>query len=65
MRSFDDVKGDSNVTYTPQDGKVTTTSYIASAKFENGEARITVRLIQLSGQWQLLLFFVDSPLFLQ
>ena len=65
MRSFDDVKGDSNVSYTSRNGKVTTASYIATAKFENGEARITVRLIQLSGQWQFLLFLVDSPLFFQ
>jgi hypothetical protein len=65
MKSFGDVKGDSNVSYTTQDGKVTTASYIATAKFENGDGRIAVRLIQLSGQWQLLLFHVNSPLFLQ
>ena len=65
MQSFGDIKGDSNVSYTTQDGKVTTASYIATAKFENGEGRISVRLILLSGQWQLLLFNVNSPLFLQ
>ena len=65
MRSFGDVKGDSNVSYTTQDGKVTTASYVATAKFENGEGRITVRLIQSSGQWQFLRFHIDSPLFLQ
>jgi hypothetical protein len=65
MRSFGDVKGDSNVSYTTQNGKMTTDSYVAAAKFENGEARITIRLIQISGQWQILLFHVDSPLFLQ
>jgi hypothetical protein len=65
MRSFGDVKGDSNVSYTTRDGKVTTASYVANAKFENGEGHITVRLIQSSGQWQFLVFHVDSPLFLQ
>jgi hypothetical protein len=65
MRNFGEVKGDSNVSYTTQNGKVTSASYVATAKFENGEARIAVRLIQLSGQWQFLLFNVDSPLFLQ
>ena len=65
MQSFRDVKGDSNVSYTTQDGKVTTASYVATAKFGNGEARIVIRLIQLSGQWQFLLFNVNSPLFLQ
>ena len=65
MQSFGDVKGDSNVSYTTQNGKVTTASYVASAKFVNGEGRITIRLIQLSGQWQFLLFNVNSPIFLQ
>ena len=66
MLSFGEVKGDSNVSYTTQNGKVTTAAYVAAAKFKNGEGRITVRLIQSSaGQWQLLMFHVDSPLFLQ
>lgn len=66
MWSFSDVKGDSNVSYTTQNGKVTTAAYVATAKFENGEGKISVRLIQSSsGQWQVLLFHVDSPLFLQ
>jgi hypothetical protein len=66
MQSFGDVKGDSNVSYTTQNGKVTTASYVVTAKFENGKGRITARLIQSSaGQWQFLLFHVDSPLLLQ
>lgn len=67
MRSFGDIKGDSNVSYTTQNGKVTTAAYVATAKFENGEGSIKVRLIQSpsSGQWQFLSFYVDSPLFLQ
>ena len=58
MRSVDVAKGDANVSYTNTDGKVTTASYIAKAKFENGEARIAVRLVQVSGQWQISLFKV-------
>ena len=65
MRSFGDVKGEAAVSYSTQYGKVTMASYIGTAKFENGEGRITTRLIQSSGQWQFLLFNVDSPLFLQ
>lgn len=65
MQSFGEVKGDSNVSVTTQNGKVITASYLAKAKFQNGEAQIAIRLIQLSGQWQLLLFNVNSPLFLQ
>lgn len=66
MQSFGEVKGDSNVSYTTQNGKVTTATYVAAAKFKDGEGRITARLIQSpGGQWQFLLFHVDSPLFLQ
>ena len=65
MQSFGNVKGDSNVSVTTQNGKVITAPYAATAKFEKGEAHITIRLIQLSGQWQFLLLNVNSPLFLQ
>ena len=65
MQSFGDVKGDSNVSYTTDNGKVITASYMATGKFEHGEAKISMRLIQTSGQWQFLLLNVNSPLFLQ
>ncbi|WP_283745359.1 hypothetical protein [Sideroxydans sp. CL21] len=65
LRSFGDVKGDSNVSYTTQHGKAVTASYSATAKYENGEAQISIRLIQLAGQWQFLYFYVNSPLFLK
>jgi hypothetical protein len=63
MRSYDGSKGDSNVSYTNKEGKVTTASYVADATFEKGNAHISVRLIQTSGSWQFLLFNVNSPLF--
>ena len=65
MRSLTDLKGDSNVSYTTQNGKITTAQYVGHAQFEHGEGEITIRLIQLSGQWQFVLFHVDSPLFLR
>ena len=67
LKSFGDVKGSANIAYTSTEGKLTIAAYVGAAKFENGEGTITVRLIQspTSGQWQLLYFFVDSPLFLQ
>jgi hypothetical protein len=66
MLSFGEAKGDSNVSYTTQNGKVTTAAYVATAKFRNGEGRISARLMQSpGGQWQLLQFNVDAPLFLQ
>ena len=45
MLSFGEVKGASNVSYTTQNGKVTTAAYVATAKFKNAEGRITARLI--------------------
>lgn len=66
MLSFGEVKGGSYVSYTPQNGKVTTAAYVVTAKFKNGEGRVSTRLIQSpAGQWQILLFHVDSPLFLR
>ena len=66
MRTFGDVKGDATISVTTQNGKVITASYMTAAKFENGDAQIAVRLIQSpSGQWQLLLFNVNSPIFLK
>lgn len=65
LQNFGDVKGESNVSYTIPDGKVTTASYIATAKYKNGEAHISIRLIQLFDQWRILSFYVNSPVFLQ
>jgi hypothetical protein len=66
MLSVGEVKGDSNVSYTNQNGKVTTAAYVATAKFGNGEGHISARLTQSpAGQWQILQFHVDSPLFFQ
>jgi hypothetical protein len=65
MRQYDGAKGDSFVAYNTTGGKTTTANYISTAKFENGDAQIKIRLIQLDGQWQILLFNVNSPLFLK
>ena len=65
MQSFSGVKGDSQVFYNAGKDKVTTASYVADAKFENGEAHIAVRLIMVNERWQFLLFNVNSPLFLK
>ena len=64
LRSYDGSKGDANISYTNKDGKLITAFYIANATFENGSAQITVRLIQVSGQWKFLMFQVNSPLFM-
>ncbi len=65
LKSFSDIRGESNVVYTTRNGKVTTATYEGHAKFENGEGQITIRLMQESGEWRILFFHIDSPLFLQ
>ncbi len=65
MLSFGDVKGYATNFTTNQDRIVITASYVATAKFKNGEGHISVRLIQSHGQWRFLLFNVDSPLSLK
>jgi predicted PurR-regulated permease PerM len=65
LQSLGEPKGDSLIAYTNGAGKVITAAYTETAKFDNGNADIRVRLIQVDGQWQFLLFNVNSPLMLQ
>jgi len=65
MRNFDDVRGNSTVSYTIGKGRVVTAAYTGNAKFEHGRGYVIVRLIRQSGQWEFLLFQVDAPVFLQ
>ena len=65
MRSFGGVHCDSLMDYSFSKGKAITASCVGTATYENGEAKISVRLIQLFGQWQFLYFHVESPIFLQ
>jgi len=59
FQSYDGSKGDSNVSYTTQNGKVTTASYTANATFQNGKVDIQVKLIQINGAWLFLGFHVS------
>jgi hypothetical protein len=65
LTKYEGAKGDSFVSFTPKEGKVITANYEAAATFEKGPATIKIGLIQESGQWMILKFYVDSPLFLK
>ena len=66
VQSVGEAKGDSNISYTTQNGKVATAAYVVTVKFRNGEGHIKARLIQSpAGQWQFSDFYVDSPFLLQ
>ena len=65
LQQLYDIKGGSNFSFTTKHGAVTTARYTAKAKFDNGDATIDIQMIQSSGQWQLLGFFINSPFLLQ
>ena len=63
LKSYEGCKGDSNINYTPPDGKIVTATYLGHATFENGEADIRVILIQEDGAWKIQSFRINSPIF--
>jgi len=62
---YEEAKGNSNIVFTSAEGKVITANYVAKATFDKGSATIQIRLIEKNGQWKLLRFYVDSPIFLK
>ncbi len=64
LKNYEGCKGDSNVSYTSESGKVITATYLGRATFDNGEAEIKVILIQEDGAWKIQGFRIDSPVFL-
>jgi hypothetical protein len=63
LLSYQGARGEANMSVTSQNGKVVTASYVAPAVFEKGDAKVTVRLIQNDGNWQMTFIGVDSALF--
>lgn len=61
LQSFGELKGGADVTYTEDQGKTITANYVATAKFANADAKVSVGLVRISGQWRIQLFRVDSP----
>jgi len=65
LKSYQGNKGEANISYTPENGKVVTATYVGSATFEKGDAQIRMVLTQENGAWKILGFRVDSPVFLK
>ena len=61
LQKCEPAQGQAGITVTPQTGKVISGQYTAKAKFEKGDATITLGLIKHGDQWQILSFYVDSP----
>jgi hypothetical protein len=64
LQQYDGSSGDANISVTAMAGTVVTASYVAHARFENGEAQIALRLVEDEG-WRITFFNVSSPLFLK
>ena len=62
FKSYDDSKGQSNMSYNSKEGQVITASYIANASFQNGKADIQIQLIRHQDSWQILGFHVEMRL---
>jgi hypothetical protein len=62
---YDGAKSGSRTVMTTANGKAVTADYEANATFEKGSAKIKISLIMANGQWALLSFYVDSPIFLK
>jgi hypothetical protein len=63
FKSYDGAKGQSNMSYTSEEGQVTTASYVANASFQNGKTEIQIKLIRNSDSWQIVGFHVElTPL---
>jgi hypothetical protein len=61
LQKLDPVQGESNISLTPQTGKVVSALYTSKAYFENADATITLGLIKHGEPWQISRFEVQSP----
>lgn len=65
FQKMDDIKGNSITSITPDKGLIKSAHYVIQAKFDHGDAAITVNLVQAAEKWQVAGFFVHSPKVLQ
>lgn len=65
LKSLGEPKGQSLVAINTGTGKVVSATYTETGVFENGSANISIRLVQVDGQWRFLSFYVNSPMMLQ
>lgn len=65
LKRYEGSIGDANISLTVQHGKVVTAAYVANADFDRGRAQFTIRVLQSKGQWEILQFYVSSPVLLE
>ncbi len=64
LKQYGASKGQAVLSFNVPNGKTVTAKYVADAKFEHGDANFQIQLVQTDGQWQIINFHVDSPIFL-
>jgi len=57
---YEGARGQALMNYSTGAGSRLTASYVARAKFENGEATFRISLLKLDGRWTIQGFFVDA-----
>ena len=65
LKSYEGSKGEAKMNVTPASGLEITAVYKAGGTFQNGEAEIKLTLTYANGEWKILGFGVNSPLFSQ
>jgi hypothetical protein len=62
LRSYVGFTGEAHISVKSREGEIVTALYVTDAKFENGRARVTIRLVQNQGQWQIMAFNVTPSM---
>ena len=61
--TYEGATGQANMTYFTGTGGAVTATYVAKAKYQNGEATIRIVLLKQDGQWFIHNLHIDSPAF--
>lgn len=59
FQKYEGSSGRVNISWSTQNGKRVIARYIATARFDRGDARIEIQLIQREGKWQIMSFFIE------
>jgi len=59
--TYEGATGDANMSYFTGTGSTVSATYVAKAKYQNGEATIRIVLLKRDGQWMIQNFHLDSP----
>ena len=61
LKHYGGSKGNAVISFKNLISKVIHATYTANATFENGEAQISIGIVQVNGQWKLTDFYFNSP----